>query len=57
MLEDLPTPEGGLDALRVLELLQVDIKKTRELVTKAVKQQDTSVIVTFLDNYVFPKAK
>ena len=57
VLENIPTPDGELGALRVLEAIQVDIKKARELVNEAVKQQDTSVIVTFLETYVVPKAK
>jgi hypothetical protein len=53
-LENFPTPKIESGVIRVLKLLQVDIKVAQELITQAIRQKDTSVIVSFLDNYVFP---
>lgn len=53
-LEDYPTPEIESGVLRVLDLLEVDKKVAKKLVTQAIKKQDINLIVSFLDTYVFP---
>ncbi len=57
ILFDFDKPGTESSILRILNCLEIDPKIGQELTNQTLKNKDFSFIVTFLENYTFPKAR